>query len=292
MTGTAKDPLVPDWAITPEAAAARAEEFIRGALAAAGRTRLVLGLSGGIDSAVAAALAARAIGPGNVLGLSMPYASSSPASVRDAAAVAQQLGIGAETAPITAMADAFLAALGEADRVRRGNVMARCRMILLYDRSSRDHALVLGTGNRTESLLGYTTHYGDDACGLNPIGRLYKTEIRLLARMLGLPQVLLTKAPSADLWEGQADEDELGFTYAEVDRLLHFMVDVGRNPRQLQTMGFDPDLIERVRTRMRAMAFKRNLPPVADFPGRPDPDRSPATGSGDAAGIIKDGGFH
>lgn len=290
MTGTKKVTLSPDWAIDPQEAATRCEEFIRGVLAAAGRARLVLGLSGGIDSAVAAGLAARAIGPRNVTGLLMPYASSSPASVRDAVDTAGRLGIPTETVPITPMADAFLVAVGESDRVRRGNVMARCRMILLYDRSARDHALVLGTGNRTEALLGYTTHYGDDACGLNPIGQLYKTEIRLLARMLALPEALLAKAPSADLWEGQADEDELGFSYAEVDGLLHFMVDLGRDPRQLQALGYDPDLVERVRTRMRSMAFKRTLPPVAEFPGRPDPDRGGSGPAASRAGSGTDGG--
>ena len=171
-----------------------------------------------------------------------------------------------------------------ADPVRRGNVMARCRMIVLYDRSAREGALVLGTGNRTEGLLGYTTMHGDNACGLNPIGQLYKTEIRLLSAWLGLPQAVLDKRPSADLWAGQADEDELGFTYAEADALLHHMVDLGLGPRRLEVLGFAPALVRKVCERMKAMAYKRSTPPVAVFAGRRDPD---------AAGAAEpDGGFH
>ncbi len=153
----------------------------------------------------------------------------------------------ADLVPVTPMADAFLADVSAPDRVRRGNVMARCRMVVLYDISSRDGSLVLGTGNRTEGLLGYTTMYGDNACALNPIGRLYKTEIRLLARWLGLPAAVITKAPSADLWEGQADEDELGFTYAEADRLLHHLVDEGWAPGSWRPLGFGRDWSPRCR---------------------------------------------
>ena len=167
--------------------------------------------------------------------------------------------------------------------------MARCRMIVLYDISARDGSLVLGTGNRTESLLGYTTMFGDNACALNPVGDLYKTEIRLLSRHLGLPEAVLTKAPSADLWEGQADEDELGFTYAEVDRLLVHMIDQDLGPRQLAALGFSPDLILQVSQRVQAMAFKRVASPVARFPGRVDPDGDKT----DPTGVsYADGGFH
>ncbi|MFO7608899.1 MAG: NAD+ synthase [Candidatus Krumholzibacteriia bacterium] len=275
----------PAWAIAPENAAGRCGDFIRATLEAAGHGRLVVGLSGGIDSAVAAGLAARAVGPQNVLGVLMPYATSSAASVTDAAAVAAVLGLRTETVPITPMVDAFLAAMPGADPVRRGNVMARCRMVVLYDRSARDQALVLGTGNRTEALLGYTTLYGDSACALNPIGQLYKTEVRLLGAWLGLPPAVLAKAPSADLWEGQADEDELGFTYAEADGLLHHLVDQELGPRRLQALGYNPALVERIAARMAAMAFKRRQPPVAEFPGRRDPDDP-------RADRPADGGFH
>lgn len=285
MFENAPQPDRPAWAIAPEAAAGRCVEFIRTTLDAAGRGRLVVGLSGGIDSAVAAGLAARAVGPDNVLGVLMPYATSSAASVTDAEAVAAVLGLRTETVPISAMVDAFLAAMPGADPVRRGNVMARCRMIVLYDRSARDGALVLGTGNRTEALLGYTTLHGDSACALSPLGQLYKTEVRLLGAWLGLPPAVLAKAPSADLWEGQADEDELGFTYAEADGLLHHLVDQELGPRRLQALGFAPALVQKVAARVAAMAFKRRQPPAADFPGRRDPDDP-------GPGRATDGGFH
>ncbi len=275
----------PDWAFAPEAAAARCGDFIRDTLAAAGRDRLVVGLSGGIDSAVAAGLAVRALGADRVLGVMMPYATSSPASLADAGAVAGVLGLRTEKVEITPMVDAFLAGMPGADPVRRGNVMARCRMVVLYDRSARDRALVLGTGNRTEALLGYTTMHGDNACALNPVGQLYKTEIRLLAAWLGLPAAVLDKAPSADLWAGQADEDELGFTYAQADEVLHLLVDQELGSQRLEEMGHAPDLVARIAARVQAMAFKRVLPPVAVFPGRRNPDDP-------CPGRITDGGFH
>ena len=221
----------------------------------------------------------------------MPYATSSAASLVDAAAVAENLGVKAEKVEITPMADAFLKDAPADARLRRGNVMARCRMIVLYDRSARDAALVLGTGNRTEDLLGYTTMYGDNACALNPLAKLYKTEVRLLAAHLGLPEAVLTKAPSADLWEGQSDEDELGFTYAEVDNLLHHMFDEGLGHKQLASMGFDVTLVQKVTDRVRAMAFKRNPAPVALFEGRPSPDQ-PAAADSSVPVDYKDGGFH
>lgn len=274
----------PDWAFDPAVAAEACAEFIQRTLQAAGRSKLVLGLSGGIDSAVAAGLAVRALGPDQVLGVMMPYSTSSAASLSDAQAVAHTLGIETEKVEIAPMADAFLATVPGADRIRRGNIMARCRMIVLYDRSARDQALVLGTGNRTEALLGYTTMFGDNACALNPIGQLYKTEIRLLCSWLKLPESVLTKAPSADLWAGQSDEQELGFSYAEVDHLLQAMIDLQQADGDLVAAGFEPDMVAKVRQRVGAMAFKRQLAPVAAFPGRRDPDQN--------HGPDKDGGFH
>ena len=272
MSAVPKDP-VPAWAIAPGEARARSRAFLRAEFEASGRSSLVVGLSGGIDSAVASALAVDALGADRVRGVMMPYVTSSPASLTDAQAVAVHLGMAVERVDITPLAEAFLAAVPSSERVRRGNVMARCRMVVLYDHSARDDALVLGTGNRTEWLLGYTTMYGDNACALNPLGQLYKTEVRLLASDFGLPAAVLTKAPSADLWAGQADEDELGVTYAEADRLLHHLVDERLGTRQLAALGFAPALVERIAARVRAMAFKRRLPPVAAMPGRVDPDR-------------------
>lgn len=261
----------PDWAIDPARATARAAGFISTTLDQSGQEGLVVGLSGGIDSAVAAGLAVQALGPERVHAIRLPYRSSSQASLDDAQAVADSLQLAVETVDISPVVDAFLARVPDADPVRRGNVMARVRMITLYDASQARRALVLGTGNRTEWLLGYTTLHGDAACGLNPVAQLYKTEVRLLAQHLGLPDAVITKAPSADLWAGQSDEDELGFTYAEADRLLHHLVDERLAPRQLASLGFAPELVERVTARMRSQAFKRTLPPVCSF-DRPHPD--------------------
>ena len=264
-------PERPEWAIDPVTAITRCTAFIGDTLAATGHDGVVVGLSGGIDSAVSAALAVRALTAAQVLGVKLPYATSSPDSLADADAVARNLGIATERVDITAMVDAYLETAGAADTLRRGNVMARVRMTVLYDLSARDRRLVLGTGNRTEDLLGYTTHHGDNASALNPIGQLYKTEIRMLAAQLGLPAALLVKAPSADLWVGQADEDELGFTYAEADRLLHFLIDERLGPRQIEALGFSRGLIDTIAAKVAAMAFKRSPTPVAVFPGRLDP---------------------
>lgn len=267
-------PEAPGWATPPQQAAAQAAEFVASTVDMASAAGVIVGLSGGIDSAVAAAVAVRGLGAERVLGVFLPHAGSDPTSLADARAVAEALGIRSELIEITALVDAWRRLQPDADRIRRGNVMARTRMIILYDLSARDGTLVLGTGNRSEWLLGYTTLYGDNACALNPLGQLYKTEIRLLAAYFDLPAMLLQKAPSADLWAGQADEDELGFTYAEADRLLHHLVDEGLGRRQLEALGFAPAVIAQVSGRMRGMAFKRRLPPVAEFPGRRDPDGS------------------
>ncbi len=261
----------PEWAVPAADAADVATRFIAGTVETAGAAGLVIGLSGGIDSAVSAALAVRALGPERVLGVCLPYASSSPDSLADAREVAAALAIESETVQITPLVDAWAADQPAADALRRGNVMARCRMVVLYDLSARDGKLVLGTGNRSEELLGYTTLHGDNACALNPLGLLYKTEVRLLAEYLDLPAAVRTKPPSADLWAGQADEDELGFSYAEADRLLHHLVDECLGPQQLVSLGFDADLVRRVDERVRATAFKRCPVPVAFFADRPAP---------------------
>lgn len=259
------------WILDPAEVADRCATFIARTVEAAGRDGVVVGLSGGIDSAVSAALAVRALGPGMVHALCLPHASSNPQSLADAELVAACLDLAPRIVPITPMVDACLTACRDADAVRLGNIMARVRMILLFDASQARRALVLGTGNRTEWLLGYTTLHGDAACGLNPLGQLYKAEVRALAQHLGLPREVLDKAPSADLWTGQTDEGELGFTYAEADRVLHHHVDEGLQARQLAALGLEPALVDRVLARMRAQAFKRDLPPVCDL-GRPHPD--------------------
>jgi NAD+ synthase len=238
-------------------------QFIRDETRNAGFTRGVIGLSGGIDSAVTAYLAAEALGRENVLGVVMPYRLSSPDSVKDATTVGSALGIALESIDITPMVDAYLANGSATDKIRAGNVMARQRMIILYDLSARDHALVLGTSNKTESMLGYGTLYGDMACAINPLGDLYKTQVWELASYLGVPRGIIEKKPTADLWEGQTDEGELGFTYKDVDWLLYCMVDDRRCERELVAQGFPEAFVRRVASMIRQNQFKRRPPVVA-----------------------------
>ena len=238
-------------------------EFIRAQVKGAGFERAVLGLSGGIDSALACFLAAEALGTENVLAVRMPYRSSSAESLSDAQKVVEATGVQAMTLPITEMADALIQRFPDMNALRRGNIMARCRMITLYDQSAAFGGLVVGTGNKTEYWLGYTTLYGDSACAFNPLGDLYKTQVRQLSRALGVPQSILDKAPSADLWNGQTDEGELGFTYAEVDQVLYLLVDEGWTPEACVQAGFNEDFVRRVVRRMQTSSFKRRLPPIA-----------------------------
>ena len=242
--------------------------FIRDETRQAGFERVVLGLSGGIDSTVAAFLACEALGVGHVAGVIMPYRTSSPASREDAELVARHLGMAAPLVDISPMVDAYIGPAGVTDRVRAGNVMARQRMIVLYDISSRDRALVLGTSNKTEVLLGYGTLHGDMACALNPLGDLYKTQVWQLAGALGVPEQIIRKRPSADLWEGQTDEGELGFTYAEADRLLYYMIDERRNDGELAGLGFDLRLVQNVKEMVRKNQFKRRPPLIAKVSNR------------------------
>jgi len=235
--------------------------FLRAEAGKFGFGRALLGLSGGIDSAVSAALAVRAFGPRNVLSVLMPYRTSNPDSEADAREVAAALDTPFRKVEISAMADGYLAQEGIDDRMRRGNVMARCRMIVLYDLSMEWRGLVIGTSNKTEILLGYSTQFGDAASALNPLGDLYKHQVYQLAEHLDLPPCVRDKAPSADLFEGQTDEDELGFGYAEADRLLHLLVDKRYSERDLLAAGFDAELIRTVVRRVAGNQYKR-LPPI------------------------------
>jgi NAD+ synthase len=238
-------------------------DFLRDETHQAGFKRGVLGLSGGVDSAVCAALAARALGPDNVLGVLMPYRTSNPHSRMDAEVVAQSIGIRTELIDITPMVDPYLEQIGTGEQVRAGNVMARERMIILYDLSQRDGALVLGTSNKTELLLGYGTLHGDMASAINPLGDLYKTQLWQLARSLGLPEQVVDKKPSADLWDGQTDEGEFGFTYADVDRLLFLMIDERRSDDECTAAGYSLEFIHRIRTMVSRNQFKRRPPVIA-----------------------------
>jgi NAD+ synthase len=198
-----------------------------------------------------------------VLAVRMPYATSSPDSLSDAQKVIEMTGVQSLTIPITPMADALIALEPQMSAVRKGNIMARIRMVVLFDQSAAFGGLVVGTGNKTEALLGYTTLYGDSACAFNPLGDLYKTQVRQLAQTMNLPESIQKKAPSADLWKGQTDEGELGYTYAEVDQLLHLLVDKKRTPEACVEVGFAEPFVKAVVERMRKNRFKSQLPPVA-----------------------------
>jgi len=236
--------------------------FLREESAKSGHKRVVLGLSGGIDSAAVAALAAEAMGPKNVTALFMPYRASSAESTEHARLVAKTFGLALEEVDITPQVDAYFARAVEVDRVRRGNKMARERKSIEYDRSWPD-GLVLGTSNKTELLLGYGTRYGDMACDLNPVGDLYKSQLRELAVLVGVPDVVIRKPPTADLWVGQTDESELGFSYADADLILYHLVDRRLLPETLVAAGFDADLVHGIRERMRKSHYKRVMPLIA-----------------------------
>jgi NAD+ synthase len=238
-------------------------EFIRGQLRQAGFERTVVGLSGGIDSAVVAFLVAEAIGAERLFAVLMPYRTSSPSSRSDAEAVVARLGCASEVVDISPMVDAFFANDPDASSLRRGNFMARQRMAVLYDRSVTWSGLVVGTGNKTESLIGYTTLFGDSACAFNPIGDLYKSQIRQLAEALGVPEAIIRKAPSADLWPGQTDEAEADISYPVLDRLLFWRVDKRRSVDEVVAMGFERALVERVDRMIAGSEFKRQVPPIA-----------------------------
>lgn len=242
--------------------------FIRSELNRVGFTRAVLGLSGGIDSALSCYLAAKALGPENVLAVRMPYKTSSADSLEHAQLVIDALGVQALTIPITEMADGLISRYPEMDSMRKGNIMARCRMIVLYDQSAAFNGLVIGTGNKTEILLGYSTLFGDSACAINPLGDLYKTQVRQLSRALGIPAALVDKAPSADLWSGQTDEGELGFTYAEVDKLLYLLIDQRYTPPECVEAGFAEPFVKAVVRRIQRNQFKRVMPPIAKLSNR------------------------
>lgn len=237
--------------------------FLREECASAGFQRAVLGLSGGIDSAVSCVLAARALGPENVTAVLMPARESSPESVTDAQLVVEATGVRSRTVGIAEMAEGFLKQVPDATPLRRGNVYARCRMIVLYDASAELGALVVGTSNKSELLLGYGTMFGDLASALNPLGDLYKTQVRALAAHLGVPESVQTKAPSADLWAGQSDEEELGATYEELDALLAKLVDDRIPPDRLIEMGVDDAFVRSVSRRVRGSQYKRRLPLIA-----------------------------
>jgi NAD+ synthase len=242
--------------------------FIRNEVQKVGVDRVVVGLSGGVDSGLSTMLAAEALGPSHVLGILMPYRSSSSEGQDHAELVVQKCGIESLTVDITRQIDAYFEQFPVADQRRRGNKMARERMTILYDHSARWNALVLGTSNKTELLLGYGTLHGDMASAINPLGDLYKTQVWALAEFVGVPEVIVNKKPSADLWEGQTDEGELGFSYREVDRLLYLMVDERYSKEELIAEGFPEGFVDEVMLRIMNSQFKRRLPVIAKISQR------------------------
>ncbi len=242
--------------------------FIANEVRKVGMERVVIGLSGGVDSALSACLAAKALGPSNVLAIRMPYKASSKESLEHADLVIAATGIESLTVDITAQLDAYFEKFSDADNMRRGNKMARERMTILYDHSARWQALVLGTSNKTELLLGYGTLYGDMASAVNPLGDLYKTQVWALAEFVGVPAPIVKKAPSADLWAGQTDESELGFPYREVDELLYCLVDLRYSRDELLAEGFPEAFIDKVSRRIMNSQYKRRLPVIAKVSNR------------------------
>lgn len=246
----------------------RLRGFIADGVRKVGFERVIVGLSGGVDSSVVTALAVLSLGPANVVAIFMPYQSSDPQSQIDALAVCESLGITAQIIDITPQVDAYFERFPDADRTRRGNKMARERMSILYDHSMAERALVLGTSNKTELLLGYGTLFGDMASALNPIGDLYKTQLYAIARELRLPDSVLTKAPSADLWAGQSDEDELGMRYAVIDEVLHLLVDERRSRAEVIAFGFDAADVDQIIKRVQGSQYKRRPPVIAKLSNR------------------------
>ncbi len=242
--------------------------FLRDEILKVGAKKAVLGLSGGIDSALVCHLAAEALGSENVYAICMPYKTSNPESEAHARLVAEASGVRFSVLPITPMVDAYFEQLPDADNMRRGNKMARERMTILFDHSALYGALVLGTSNKTELLLGYGTLYGDMASALNPIGDLYKTQIWQLSEEVEVPRPVIDKKPSADLWAGQTDEEELGFTYREVDELLYRMVDQRAGVDELVSEGFNREFIGSIYNKVQNSHFKRRLPVIAKVSGR------------------------
>ncbi len=246
-------PLVTEWLVA----------FLRDEIVARrGFQKAVVGISGGVDSAVTAYLCARALGSEHVHGLLMPYRTSSPESREHGELVATSLGIDYRVIDISSAVDGYLAHEAEADGRRRGNVMARMRMIVLFDQSAKLHALPVGTGNKTERLFGYFTWHADDSPPVNPLGDLFKTQVWALARYLGVPEVVVNKPASADLIVGQTDEQDFGISYPRADRILHFLLH-GYTPERLAAMGFPAHDVALVKSKVDSTHWKRHLPTTA-----------------------------
>jgi len=237
-------------------------KFIQEELSRFNYKKGILGLSGGLDSSVCAVIAAKALEPKNIIAMIMPCGDSFFEDVKDARELVQLLGIHSKTIDISPMVDSYFARYPTDNRVVKGNKMARERMSILYDFSAREKALILGTSNKTELLLGYGTIHGDTACAINPLGDLFKTQIRQFAVYLGIPQRILKKEPTAGLWNGQTDEKELGLTYDKIDKILFQLVDKRITKEEIVTLGFNKDDVEKIIKMIKNSEFKRKLPPI------------------------------
>ncbi|MEK6751948.1 MAG: NAD+ synthase [Chloroflexota bacterium] len=260
--------IKPDLSINTDLARNILTGFIKSEITRVGMSRAIINLSGGLDSALSCALAVEALGAENVMALRLPYRTSSPDSLAHAQLMIDQFNVKSETIDITEMVDPLIRRDPNITNIRKGNLMARARMIVLYDQSEVFKALPVGTSNKTEILLGYSTMYGDSASAINPIGDLYKTQVRQLSRAMNIPAPIIDKAPSADLWEDQTDEKELGFTYEEVDKLLYLLVDQRYSSQEAVEAGFDEAFVKTVTTRIRRNQFKRMQPPIAKVSNR------------------------
>jgi NAD+ synthase len=257
-------PVLSELTIDPRREADRIAGFIHDRLAEAGYHRAVLGVSGGIDSALVAALCVRALGAENVYGMLLPCENSNPSSTAHGRLVVEQLGMPSSFFDITPMYEPLVARAPDMSGLRLGNIMSRLRMITLYDQSVAFNGLVMGTGNRTEWLLGYFTLYGDGASALKPIAHLYKCQVRALSAYLGIPDEIVHKAPSADLWEGQTDEADLGFNYDEADQIIFLLSEMGETDENVAARGFDIKVVQAVQRTMLRTAFKRIMPAMLD----------------------------
>ncbi len=267
MASSTTRSIPPELKIRPRRALEQVVAFLQDRVPGQKFSGIVMGISGGIDSGLGAELATEALGAQQVTGLFMPYAESDPQSEKDAEKLAKKLGIELIHQPLTPFAEAYFAARPTGSKVRKGNVLARLRMICLFDESHKSKRLVLGTSNKSEILLGYGTWYGDTACSLNALGELYKTQVRQLARYLRLPKSILEKPPTADLWPGQTDEDELGVRYEQADQILVRLFDQGKSSREVIADGFPAATVRRVIKLEKANRFKRRTPEIARIDG-------------------------
>ena len=242
--------------------------FIKEEVQKAGFNKVVVGISGGVDSALTAFLSVEALGKEKVIGLSMPYRTSSPQSIEDARLVAEELGIEFHEIDITPQVDSYFKLFPDADNVRRGNKMARERMSILYDFAHWKRALVIGTSNKSELLIGYSTRWGDSAHDINPIGDLYKTQVWEMAEFVGVPERIVKKKPSADLWPGQTDEGEIGLSYRTLDKILIAYVDLRLRKEEIVGLGFDRKTVERVLSMVRNSQYKRKMPIICKIAQR------------------------